>query len=76
MSLADSGDRRQPPVGPGTSASGGVKTRSVYLPSTAEYRMMKSKKKIQKSNSYVFCLAGIELAGSEVSTGQDRTSSP
>jgi len=42
--------RGENPVGPGTSVSGGVRTRSVYAlklswPSTAEYRMMKLKKK-------------------------------
>jgi len=39
--------RGENPVGPGTSVSGVVRTRSVYLkswPRTAEYRMMKLKK--------------------------------
>jgi len=51
-SLADSGERRNS-VGPGTSVSGGGDqdkecVLNLSWPSTAEYRMMKFKKKITR----------------------------
>ena len=48
--------RGENPAGPGTSVSGGVRKRSVFKlswPSTAEYRMMKLKKKDQEYTIFV-----------------------